>query len=259
MNCLQCFCCRLFGNTSSAFGTAIGFGDWSKLNPRVHAHEDSAGHREALSSTENTGSFLELVKFLGNYDPVVREHLTRIQSQPNTLSYLSPAIQNDFISILGQHVLEKILEEVREAKYYSIMFDSTPDLAHDDQMSQVLRYVKISSGNVEVKETFLCLIKFEKKGAEALTNLILAKLKEDNLNVQDMLGQGYDNATTMAGIHSGVQRRILDVNKLAIYIPCNNHSLNLAGVHSAQASFNAITFFDTLDRLFAFFSTSTHR
>ncbi|KAI6661424.1 52 kDa repressor of the inhibitor of the protein kinase-like Protein [Oopsacas minuta] len=74
-----------------------------------------------------------------------------------------------------------------------------------------------------------------------------------------MRGQGYDNAVTMAGVHSGVQRRILDANKLAIYIPSNNHSLNLGGVHSAQASVNAITYFSTLDRLFAFFSASTHR
>ena len=196
-NCLQCFCCRLFGNISSAFGKPTGFGDWSKLNPRIHAHEewvelrmrldkiatiDSSnqealkrvvsdwqkiltrildcirflsiqnlvfrGHREVLSSNENSGNFLELVKFLGNYDPVVREHLTRIQAQPNTVSYLSPAIQNEFISILGQHVLDKILDDIREAKYYSIMFDSTPDLAHDDQMSQVIRYVKISDGRL---------------------------------------------------------------------------------------------------------------
>ena len=153
------------------------------------------------------------------------------------MSYLSPAIQNEFISILGQHVLEKVIEEVQEAKYYLIIFDSTPDLAHDDQMSQVLRYVKFSGGNVEVKETFLCFIKCEKKGAEALTNLILDKLKEDNLDVQDMWGVGYDNAATMAGVHSGVQRRILDVNTLVIYIPYNNHSLDLAGVQS-QRSFS---------------------
>ena len=56
-----------------------------------------------------------------------------------------------------------------------------------------------------------------------------------------MRGQGYDNAATMAGVHSGVQRRIMDINPLATYVPCNNHSLNLAGVHSAQASVNATT------------------
>jgi hypothetical protein len=297
---------------------STGFRDWSKLNPRVHAHEESPGHedasvkwaelcmrldksamidsanqkvlndavsdwrkiltrildcirflsmqnlafrghREVLSSNENSGNFLELVKLLGNYDPVVREHLTRIQAQPNVVSYLSPAIQNEFISILGEHVSEKILEEVCEAKYYSIIFDSIPDIAHDDQMSQVLRYVKISGGMVEVKETFLHFIKFDDKGAEAIADLIVAKLKEDHLDIKDIRGQGYDNAATMAGIHSGVQRRILDINPLATYIPCNNHSLNLAGVHSSQASVNGITFFGTLDRLFAYFSGSTHR
>lgn len=102
------------------------------------------GHREILSSTSNTGNFLKLVKFLGNYDPVVREHRTRIQAQPNTVSYLSAATQKEFIPILGRRVLAVILDEVREAKYYSIIFDSTlADVAHVDQMSQVLRYVNI--------------------------------------------------------------------------------------------------------------------
>ncbi|XP_063606146.1 uncharacterized protein LOC134781062 [Penaeus indicus] len=42
-----------------------------------------------------------------------------------------------------------------------------------------------------------------------------------------------DNAATVAGIHRGVQRRILDINQHAIFMPCNNHSLSLAGVHAA--------------------------
>ena len=147
------------------------------------------GHRKVLSSTENSGNFLELLKFLSN-DPVVWEDLTWIQTQPKTVSYLSPAIQNEFISILAQHVSDKILEEVRGEKYHSIVFDSTPDLARNDQMSQVLRYVKISGGNVEVKETFLCFIKFDEKGAEALTNLILAKFKENHLDIHYLRDKG---------------------------------------------------------------------
>lgn len=318
LDCLICFCCRLFGNNSNAFGKPAGFTDWSKLNPRVSAHEETSahedakirwvelqmrlemnatidnvheeninriasnwreilkrildcirflcrqnlafrGHREILSSTQNAGNFLELIKFLGKYDPVVREHLVRAQAKPNTVSYLSPLIQNEFISILGRRVLDVILEEVREAKYYAIIFDSTPDLAHVDQMSQVLRYVKIAGGNVEVKETFLGFLQLKEKNAEALTKLILEKLAEDQLDIQDIRGQGYDNAATMSGVHRGVQRRILDLNPLATYFPCNNHSLNLAGVHSAQVSVNATTFFGTLNRLFVFFSSSTHR
>ena len=317
LNCLQCFCCRLFGSGSSALGKPTGFGNWAKLNPRVDAHEESPdhedayvhwmelrmrlerratidctnqedlnrvmsnwrqiltrildcirflsmenlalrGHQEILSSSDNSGNFLELVKFLANYDPVVREHLTRIQAQLGTVSYFSPGIQNEFITILGRHVLDVIIADIQEAKYYTIIFDSTPDVAHIDQMSQVLRYIKISGAKVEVKETFLRFIQFDEKNAKSLTNLILAKLDEDHLDIQDMRGQGYDNAATMSGVHSGVQRGILDINPLATYILCNNHSMNLAGVHSAQVSVNAITFFGTLDRLFVFFSSSTH-
>ena len=247
--CLQCFCCRLFGSGSSAFGKPTGFGNWVKLNPRVHAHEESPdhedayvqwmelrmrlerratidctnqedlnrvmsnwrqiltrildcirflsmqnlalrGHLEILSSSDNSGNFLELVKFLANYDPVVREHLTWIQAQLGTVLYLSPRIQNEFITILGRHVLDVIIAEIQEAKYYTIIFDSTPNVAYIDQMSQVLRYIKISGAKVEVKETFLRFIQFDEKNAESLTNLILAKLDEDRLDIQDMRGQG---------------------------------------------------------------------
>ena len=100
-------------------------------------------------------------------------------------------------------------------------------------MSQVLRYVNISGVKVEVKETFISFIEFGEKHAEAQTIQILAKLRDDHFDIQDMRGQGYDNAATMAGVHSGVQRSILDINPLPTYVPCNNHSLNLAGVHSA--------------------------
>ena len=113
------------------------------------------------------------------------------------MSYLSAATQNEFISILGRHVLAVILDEVCEAKYYSIIVDSTPDIAHVDQMAQVLRYVNISGRKVEVKETFISFIEFGEKNAEALTNQILAKLRDDHLNIQVMRGQGYDNAATM--------------------------------------------------------------
>ena len=34
----------------------------------------------------------------------------------------------------------KIVEEVKLAKYYGLSIDSTPDIAHIDQMTLILRY-----------------------------------------------------------------------------------------------------------------------
>ena len=64
------------------------------------------------------------------------------------VSYLSPRIQIEFIELLGHHVRQKIVDDIREAKYYAMLFDSTPDLSHTDQMTQIIRYVRIKEGIV---------------------------------------------------------------------------------------------------------------
>ncbi|XP_031343080.1 uncharacterized protein LOC116170716 [Photinus pyralis] len=63
----------------------------------------------------------------------------------------------------------------------------------------------------------------------------------------------------MSGVHSGVQKRIKDVNPQAQFVACTNHSLNLVGVHAASISIDSVTFFGTLERIYAFFSSSSHR
>ena len=72
-------------------------------------------------------------------------------------------------------------------------------------------------------------------------------------------GQAYDNASNMAGIRSGVQCRIKQVNSKAIFIPCANHSLYLAGVHAVASSEHSATFFAVVERVYSFFSASTQR
>ena len=72
--------------------------------------------------------------------------------------------------------------------------------------------------------------------------------------------QAYDNASTMARIRSGVQCRIKQVNSKAIFIPCANHSINLAGVHAVASSEHSATFFAFVERVYSIlFSASTQR
>ena len=44
-----------------------------------------------------------------------------------------------------------------------------------------------------------------------ITEAITSKLERDGLNLNDCRGQSYDNQATMAGVYSGVQKRILDL------------------------------------------------
>ena len=63
----------------------------------------------------------------------------------------------------------------------------------------------------------------------------------------------------MAGHVSGVQRRILDRNPNALFINCDNHSLNVARVHAASEETMTISFFGIIEAIYNVFSASTNR
>ena len=219
------------------------------------------GHQELLQSNANSGNLLGLLKLVSNFDPVIKDHLKFAESHPGSTTYLSPNIQNEFIHIIASTVRANLLEKIHKAKYYGLMFDSTPDLAHCEQMSEVVRYVEIDfeKKTVYIKESFLGFIQLSDKDAASLAQTILEQLEKDDMNVENCRSQCYDNAAVMAGHKSGVHQRIKEKNNLAIFVNCDNHSLNLVGVHAAIEEVMMVTFFGTIDALYVFFSRLTQR
>ena len=227
------------------------------------------GHRgEAMCSlakpeetiSENTGNFLAVVKLLAKYDVVLAEHLQRDKDKPKGVTYLSNRIQNEIIDLLCKTIKKRIVSEIKAAKYYTIMVDSTPDISHEDQVSQILRYVRINENKkVEIKEVFLGYFQVNKKDAESLVRKMLEKLAEDSISINDCRGQSYDNASVMAGVKGGVQRKIIEINPKAVFVNCENHSLNLACVHASEVQPVVVTFFGTVEKVFTFFTSSSSR
>ena len=110
-------------------------------------------------------------------------------------------------------------------------------------MALIVRYIKVGSSEVQIKESFLNFFPLHRKNADEITKSILDELQQNGLDTMMCRGQAYDNASNMAGICSGVQCRIKQINSTAIFIPCANHSLNLAGVHAVASSEHSATFF----------------
>ena len=61
----------------------------------------------------------------------------------------------------------------------------------------------------------------------------------------------------MAGHISGLQQRICARNHRALFLNCDNHSLNIAGLHSAKQDPIVVTFLGTIEKIYTFFSAST--
>ncbi|KAL4136302.1 hypothetical protein QTP88_007850 [Uroleucon formosanum] len=161
--------------------------------------------------------------------------------------------------IIANKVRSTILSQIKSATYYSILFDCTPDISHEEQMSQVIRYVVVNENGCEIVESFLGFIQVFEKTGESITEDILRSLSKDGIDLANCRGQSYDNGANMAGKWKGVQARISAINELARFIPCTAHSLNLVGLHAAKCSPELEKFFGIIQKLFNFFSSSTQR
>ena len=177
-----------------------------------------------------------------------------------TTTYLSKDIQNELIDCIGEKIVHCMLREIKQAKYYSIILDCTPDLSHVGQLSVIVRMVAVDDTDTpQIKEHFMGFLEVESSTGESLSNLILKRLEEFNLPFEDCRGQSYDNGANMKGKIKGVHARLLKKNPRALFVPCGAHTLNLVVADAAKSSTDALSLFGYLQRIFTLFSASTQR
>lgn len=212
------------------------------------------GHREDINQdTQNKGLFIEIIKLVSKYDAVLAKHLA--ESNRNE-TYLSPKIQNDILKCMADETLHTILNEVKQAKYFTIIVDSTIDIGRIDQFSFSLRFVDQQG---DIKEHFLCFEELPNATANDYFVIIKKLMEKYKLDISLCRGQAYDGANTMSGRFSGLQTKIKDVSPLALYIHCCAHNLNLVLIDSIRSSINAVSFFGILEALYTFITNSLPR
>ena len=140
------------------------------------------------------------------YDPLLAHHLEYAKTNPGSASYLSPKIQNEFIGLLANSVQNSLVAKIKKNKYYGIFIDSTPDLAHREQLSFIFRYIDVDFTNkkVLISESFLGFTQLLAKDAATLETIVLENIKTYGLSLADCRSQCYDNAAVMAGRITGL-------------------------------------------------------
>lgn len=208
----------------------------------------------------NNGNFLKLVEFISKFDFVMDDHLRRVTDKKTHVHYLGKNIQNEIISILAASIKETILCELSKATYFSVILDCTPDVSHMEQMSLVVRFVTCQTGEkADIKEHFLGYVQVDETTGASLANVLVKQLEDLNIPLKNLRGQGYDNGSNMRGKYSGVQKRILDMNPRAFFVPCGAHTLNLVVNDAALCSTEAVSLFGIIQEVYNFFSASPHR
>lgn len=214
------------------------------------------GTEEKFGSLKN-GNFLGLLELISEYDNFLDLHIKRFGNPGSgNVCYLSKTICNEFINLMGDMVRNEIISELKKSKYYSISVDSTPDITHTDQLTFIVRYV--TDTNVSV-ERFLTFVENCGHKSADMEKCVLDILVENQINIEDCRGQSYDNASNMAGVYSGLQARIKQINRFATFVPCAAHSLNLVGAAAAECCLGATEYFMFVQKVYTFFSASTGR
>ena len=185
------------------------------------------GHRDNDKDEKHTGNFKALLSFrVDSGDLVLKQHF---ETAPKNATYSSNTIQNELITVTGEWISKKIVKEVREASFFTVLAD---DILNNEQMCIALQYVNHAC---EIKEHFIEFASCRNGvTGEALAETILSTLQKHGLDVALLRGQGYDGAGAMAGLIKGVSARIQAQFPLAIYTHCFSHRLNLVIVNACQ-------------------------
>jgi hypothetical protein len=154
-----------------------------------------------------------------------------------------------------ERMLQSMVKELKESKYFSISLDSTPDISHVDQLTFIVRYV-LPTGPVE---RFFGFLLMDGHCAEDLHGSLMQFLSRHDINIKDCRGQSYDNASNMSGRYNGLQAKVKEDSPRAMYVPCFAHSLNLVGVCAAESCTQASSFFGFVQNIYTFFAASTGR
>lgn len=94
-----------------------------------------------MVGSPNNGNYLGVLELIFKFDPFLQKHFKLHANQDHRhVFYLPKDICEEFIHMMANKVRNEIVNQIKRAKYFSLIVDSTPDISHVDQLSIVFRY-----------------------------------------------------------------------------------------------------------------------
>ncbi|XP_033229674.1 uncharacterized protein LOC117181221 [Belonocnema kinseyi] len=202
---------QVFGDSNRSkhlANSAEGFNDWKHLSPTLPDHENSIAHRDNYVKWKLLEKNIENNVLINDY--VISQFEEDKKKWREILKVIIDAIlfcaSNNLalrgsVEQIGNPQADIFLNLIEFASHYN----PTLKVSIENHKKGSVSYFSPKIQNESPM----------KKTGKGLASEILDRLQEDNLNINDVRGQGYDNGANMAGKYQGVQSRILNLNKYA--------------------------------------------
>ena len=125
--------------------------------------------------------------------------------------YISDKIQEELVSLIGSAGRRSLVSKINKSPFWSIILDTTSDVTRIvysiDQLSVIVRWVKITDNSVEPVESFLGFVEVTSPDAQGLVETTTDFIRGLGIDSSKLRGQGYEGAV--------------------IFVHCASHNLNL--------------------------------
>lgn len=196
---------------------------------------------------QGEGNYVELIKLIAKYDPILSNHLEHNKDFRGT----SGNVRNDLARAVADVVLGKIKLDIGETKYVSAVLHETTDLANRSHLSVVLRYA-MKDGSVHERFTGFSRVKSDHT-ADSVYQIILDVLKQFDCE-EKLVALSFDGACVAVGELSALQRRTWCGGRNIIFHHYYHHRLDIVLVESVSQIKDCKTFFETIKGMCAFFT-----
>lgn len=156
--------------------------------------------------------------------------------------------------ILSPCIVQELLEDLGKT-HYSLIIDESTTIDTKKILCLIIRY--FSQSKKKIVTTFYRLIEMTAGTSDAIATAILQQLKNDNLEIEKLIGLGVDGASVNVGIYHSVMTILRDINPELTVIKCICHSLHLAAEEACKVLPRHLDFM--VRETHTWFSVSTKR
>lgn len=195
-----------------------------------------------------------LVNIAASLDDLFDEHLrmaAAFKDKPKTM-------QNELLECIASVIRERIMEEVKSARFVAIQVDEITDASARAQLVMVLRYI---DDNYAVQERLFEFAPIVPTVSSSIADAVLTTLGRifTGKDKCKLIAQTYDGASVMRGQRGDVQLRVRQEYENAHYLHCYAHQLNVIMLQAASHIPAVRVFVSDLEGICDFFTSSPKR